>query len=109
VLLTVIAFKIPLDGHKMITGEVGATIAARGRGLAVSTAGWRALQEATLEGGEYTVAGDQSIAESLADWFDRSRELLATIPEQFEHPAQKAAICRRAAKMIRSTARTANA
>lgn len=102
-------FKIPRDAHQMITGEVGATIVARGRGLAVSQAGWRALQEARLADGEYTVTAGESIAESLADWFDRSRELLATIPEQFEHAAQKAATCRRAAKIIRSTSRTANA
>ena len=103
--LTVFTFKIPRDGHQMITGEVGAVIVARGRGLALSTAGWHALQQATPGDGEYTVASDESIAESIADWFDRSREILATIPEQFEHAAQKASTCRRAARLIRSTAR----
>ena len=100
-----VTFKIPRDGHQMITGEVGAIIVTRGRGLALSAAGWRALQRAILGDGEYTVAGDESVAESIADWFDRSREILATIPEQFGHAAQKAATCRRAAKIIRSTAR----
>jgi hypothetical protein len=59
-------------------------------------AGWDALQHASRGDGEYTVAGDEPIAEAIADWFDRSREILATIPEQFEHAAQKAATCPRA-------------
>jgi len=105
----VAVFKIPREAHQMITGEVGAIIVARGRGLVLSYAERHALEQATLGDGEYTVAGDESIAEVIADWFDRSRAILATIPEQFEHAAQKAATCRRAARMIRSTARTANA
>lgn len=100
-----VAFKIPKDGHAMITGEVGQIIAARGRGIAVSGAAWQALQQATPGNGDYTVTGDAAIAESIADWFDRSREILATIPEQFERAAQKAETCRRSAKVIRTTAR----